>query len=123
MRVLIIDDSRAMRSMLALIMKDLGFESETAAHGGEALALLQRDAAFDLALIDWNMPEVNGYELLVAMRRDPIYTGIRCIMVTTETEVSQMLKALDAGADEYIMKPFTRDIMREKLQVLGLVAA
>lgn len=123
MRVLIVDDSRAMRSMLALIMKELGFTAVTAGDGREALEALGREAAFDLALIDWNMPGMNGFDLLTAVRADQRYAGMRCVMVTTETEMSQMMKALEAGADEYIMKPFTKDVMRDKLQMLGLVAA
>jgi two-component system chemotaxis response regulator CheY len=122
-RVLIVDDSRAMRSMLGLIMKELGFEGIPAEHGRDALDRLHAAGPFDLALIDWNMPEMNGFELLTAIRANPVWADMRCVMVTTETEMSQVVKALEAGADEYVMKPFTRDIMRDKLATIGLPVA
>lgn len=109
--------------MLGLIMKELGFEGVPAEHGRDALDKLASDGPFDLALLDWNMPEMNGYELLSAIRANPAHAGMRCVMVTTETETSQVVKALEAGADEYIMKPFTRDIMRDKLATIGFALA
>lgn len=109
--------------MLGLIMKELGFEGIPAEHGRDALEKLASAGPFDLALVDWNMPEMNGYELLTAIRANPVHAGMRCVMVTTETETSQVVKALEAGADEYIMKPFTRDIMRDKLATIGFAVA
>jgi len=109
--------------MLALIMKELGFEGVPAEHGRDALRRLDGEGPFDLALLDWNMPEMNGFDLLTAIRANPAWAEMRCVMVTTETEMSQVAKALEAGADEYVMKPFTRDIMRDKLATIGLVVA
>ena len=71
-------------------------------------------------LVDWNMPEMTGLEFVIAVREPPYSSPARLVMVTTETEVAQMIRALEAGADEYIMKPFTRDSIVEKLQLLGL---
>ena len=73
-----------------------------------------------LALVDWNMPEMSGIELVEAVRSDPAFSSLRIVMVTTETELSQVMRALDAGADEYLMKPFTRDDVVGKLELLGL---
>jgi two-component system chemotaxis response regulator CheY len=73
-----------------------------------------------LVLADWNMPELNGMELLKTLRRMPEMASLVVVMVTTETEVGQMTAALEAGANEYIMKPFTRDILVEKLQLVGI---
>jgi two-component system chemotaxis response regulator CheY len=112
-----------MRSMLGLIMKELGFDGIPAEHGRDANEKLASAGPFDLALLDWNMPEMNGFDLLTAIRANPEFSGMRCVMVTTETETSQVVKALEAGADEYVMKPFTRDIMRDKLATIGLVVA
>ena len=73
-----------------------------------------------LALVDWNMPEMSGIELVEAVRSDPAFSSLRIVMVTTETELSQVSRALEAGADEYLMKPFTRDDVVGKLELLGL---
>jgi two-component system chemotaxis response regulator CheY len=73
-----------------------------------------------LALVDWNMPEVNGFELLQQMRRNPELASVVVVMVTTETELDRMAAALEAGANEYVMKPFTREILVEKLQLAGI---
>jgi two-component system, chemotaxis family, chemotaxis protein CheY len=120
MRALIVDDSRAMRTILSRIVTALGFEVSVAVHGGDALAQLQAGARPELMLVDWNMPEMNGYELLKKVRADPAYANIKIVMVTTETEMSQIASALAAGADEYVMKPFTNEVIFEKLCLLGL---
>ena len=120
MRSLVIDDSRAMRSILHGILADLGFEVAEAADGREAMALLDSDPAFDLALVDWNLPEMSGLEIVASVRRDPRFAGLKLLMVTTETELQRVVQALDAGADEYIMKPFDRDMLVEKLVILGI---
>lgn len=119
MQALIVDDSRATRRMVGRILRELGFEVAEAANGREALARLAA-APPDLALVDWNMPELDGYELLCVVRRNPDWASVRILMVTTETEMSRMVRALEAGADEYIMKPFTTDVIREKLELLQL---
>lgn len=120
-KALVVDDSRAVRMILARTLKDLGYEIREAANGREALALIEQDKkAFSLLLADWNMPEVNGFELLRAVRRDPELASLTVVMVTTETEIEHMTAALDAGANEYVMKPFTREILVEKLQLAGM---
>lgn len=120
MRALIIDDSRAARMAIGRILQQLGFETEEAENGKQALASLQ-NGTFDVAMVDWNMPVMNGYELIQKVRQDPQLSDIMLVMVTTENESSQVIKALSAGANEYIMKPFTDEMIVEKLQILGLV--
>ena len=120
MKALIVDDSRAMRLILSRLMRGLGFDVSEARHGREALAHLNLNTDTTLALVDWNMPEMNGLELITAVRQDKRFTNLRLVMVTTETEMSQVIKALEAGADEYVMKPFTKDIIADKLGMLGL---
>ncbi len=123
MRVLIVDDSRAIRVMIGRIMKELGFETADAANGREAIAALEAGPVPALALVDWNMPEMNGLEFVEAARARPEWRDLRIVMVTTETEMAQVARALAAGADEYVMKPFTADVLRDKLELLNLTGA
>ena len=123
MRVLIIDDSRAMRAILKSAVTSLGFGFAEASNGLEGIDQLTNHGPFDLALVDWNMPVMNGLEFVTAARAKPELADMKIVMVTTEVEMSQVARALTAGADEYVMKPFTTDILREKLGMLGLVAA
>ncbi|MZG54320.1 MAG: response regulator [Nitrospinae bacterium] len=120
MRALVIDDSRAIRMILGQILKALNFEVFNAGHGLEALEKLKETGPLDLALVDWNMPEMNGYEFVCEVRKDDKYKDMRLMMVTTETEMSQVVKALEAGANEYVMKPFTKEMIVEKLTIMGL---
>ena len=120
MRALVIDDSRAMRSILSAILDELGFEVVQAVDGEQAEALLARDTGFDLALVDWNLPQMSGLELVRGLRARSDLAGLRLMMVTTETELIRVREALEAGADEYIMKPFDKEMLLEKLQLLGI---
>jgi two-component system chemotaxis response regulator CheY len=122
---MVVDDSRAMRMLMGRLLKDIGFEVAEAGDGSQALdSLRERLTAnpVQLALVDWNMPEMSGIELVEAVRSDPAFADLRIVMVTTETELSQVMRALEAGADEYLMKPFTRDDVVGKLELLGLSA-
>lgn len=120
-KALVVDDSRAIRMILTKILKELGFEVCEAANGQEALELMEVEKnAVSLVLADWNMPELNGFEMLQQLRRKPEFASLVVVMVTTETELNQMAAALEAGANEYVMKPFTRDILVEKLQLAGV---
>jgi two-component system chemotaxis response regulator CheY len=123
MDAIVIDDSSTMRRILRRIVSQHGFTVSEAGNGREALAVLaESDPVPDLALIDWNMPEMNGLEFIHAVRRDPRYSRLTLLMVTTESEQSQIVRALAAGAHEYLIKPFTADAVAEKLQLLGLTA-
>ncbi len=122
MRALVIDDSKAVRSIIGKIMRELGFgEIVEAGNGREALERLEEGKP-QIALVDWNMPEMNGYEFVCAVRADSAYDDLPLMMVTTETEMDKIITALEAGANEYVMKPFTKDVLREKLLILGLQA-
>lgn len=120
-KALVADDSRAVRMILTKTLKELGYEVCEAANGKQALEVMEAEkATVNLVLADWNMPELNGLELLKRLRQDPELSSLVVIMVTTETELDQMATALEAGANEYVMKPFTKDILVEKLQLVGI---
>ena len=120
MRALIVDDSKTMRMILGKTLKEIGFLVTEAGEGQEALDRLNQGEPVDLMLVDWNMPVMNGYELVCAVRANALLSGVRIMMVTTETSMSQMETALAAGANEYVMKPFTKEVLLEKLALLGL---
>ena len=120
-KALVVDDSRAVRMILAKTLKELGYEVREAANGREALEVIEAEkTAVTLVLADWNMPEINGLDLLKRLRQNPELSRLVVIMVTTETELDQMAAALEAGANEYVMKPFTKEILVEKLQLVGI---
>lgn len=121
-RAMVIDDSKAMRMILASTLAELGYEVSTAANGQEALECLkEQKPGLQLMLVDWNMPGLDGLEFVKRVRTIPFYASSALMMVTTETEVEQMAKALEAGANEYVMKPFTAEIIADKLRLMGLL--
>ena len=120
MRALVIDDSKAMRMIIIRIMQELGFDVCEAANGREGLAHLRQNDRVDVALVDWNMPEMDGLAFIRAVRAEEAYRDLCLMMVTTETELVRVQEALEAGADEYIMKPFDKEMLLEKLALLGI---
>lgn len=121
MYALIIDDSRAMRRILGRIVEPLGFSILEAEHGQEGIEQLSLHAdEIEVVLVDWNMPVMNGLEFVKAVRADESYRDKKLMMVTTETEPAQMARALMAGVDEFVMKPFTPEILIEKMQLIGV---
>jgi len=124
MKALVIDDSRTMRMLLKRILSEVGITDVVEAeHGLDALDKLREHDSFDVALVDWNMPEMCGYDFVRIVRTKREYDTMRLMMVTTESEMEQMVKALEAGADEYVMKPFTPDVIKDKLALIGVMAA
>ena len=119
-RALVVDDSRTIRSILGKKLVHLGFKVSEAENGQIALDVLRATPMVSLALVDWNMPVMNGLEFVKSVRAESIYDDMTIVMVTTETVTSQMLAALDAGANDYIMKPFTDEIIIERLMLLGI---
>lgn len=124
MRALVVDDSRAIRSVISRMLREMGYSVVEAGNGQEALDQLGTVGFVpELALLDWNMPVMDGFTLLTTLRADAKYSGMRIMMVTTETEMERMQAAIIAGANEYLMKPFTPDALRDKLGLLGLAQA
>ena len=121
-KALVVDDSKTIRTILGRILRELGYEVCEAGDGKQALKVMEAEKAnVQLVLADWNMPEMNGLELLKCLRKNPEFSLLKVIMVTTETEMGQMVSALEAGANEYVMKPFTKDILTEKLELVGIL--
>ena len=121
MKALVVDDSRAMRKIIGGALRKLGYEIQEAADGAEALEVLKSGPLPDLATIDWNMPVMDGLTLVGQIRANREYRAVTMMMVTTEAEHGQIVRALAAGAHEYLIKPFTPDALEEKLALLGLL--
>lgn len=120
MLALVVDDSRAVRATLRRMLKRFGFKVLEAGHGIEALDALQSvEAVPDLALVDWNMPEMDGLDFVRSVRKDRRFARLPVMMVTAETDSNQMARALMAGADEYAMKPLDEAALADKLTLLG----
>jgi two-component system, chemotaxis family, chemotaxis protein CheY len=123
MQALVVDDSRAMRAILTRLLDGLGFDVAQAGDGQEALEVLSSGVRPDVILVDWNMPVMDGLTFIKQCRAHDEYRDIVLMMVTTESEQSNIVRALAAGAHEYVIKPFTQEVITEKLQLLGLVNA
>ncbi len=123
MTALVIDDSRAMRALLARLLGELGFNVAEAGNGREGLEHLRTRGVPDVVLVDWNMPEMSGIEFVEAVRAVRDYDGMPLVMVTTETEMTRVVKALSAGLDAYVMKPFTKEAVVEQLERIGFGAS
>jgi two-component system chemotaxis response regulator CheY len=123
MLALVVDDSRAMRSILTRLLTNLGFDVAQAGDGAEALSVLNSGTQPDVILVDWNMPVMDGLTFIKNVRAREDLRDISLMMVTTESEQGQIVRALAAGAHEYVIKPFTDEVIAEKLALLGLVAA
>lgn len=121
MRALVIDDSRAMRRIVTSILTGLGFEVRDAGHGREGLDVLDEGWIPELVCVDWNMPVMDGLQFVSAVRSNPAWRSVTIMMVTSESEHTQIVRALAAGAHEYVIKPFTPDAIRDKLALLGLL--
>ena len=124
MKMLIVDDSKAMRTYLQSLATELAFQTEEAEDGRAGLnKLINNDPRepFAVALVDWEMPVMNGLELVQTVRRNRDFNSVKLMMVTPQNAMENVAQALAAGADDYLMKPVTRELLGEKLQILGMV--
>jgi two-component system chemotaxis response regulator CheY len=119
MQALVIDDSRAVRMLVGNILREQGYLVCDAGHGREGLQQLEANPDISLVLVDWNMPVMDGLEFIQAVRQQRAWDAVRIVMVTTETESEQVQRAISAGANEYVMKPFTPEVLIAKLSLLG----
>lgn len=120
MKALIIDDSSTVRSIIAKMLKEWGIENVQAENGEVAFSTLKQNPDVTIAFVDWNMPVMSGIQFVKLVRAEEKYNPVKLVMVTTETEMPQISTALEAGVDEYIMKPFTKEIFKDKLSILGI---
>jgi two-component system chemotaxis response regulator CheY len=121
MLAMVVDDSRAMRAIICGILREAGIGAVEASQGREALERLQDNPEVQLILVDWNMPVMDGLEFIQAVRARSEYQSVRIMMVTTETESDQVVRALEVGANEYLMKPFTKDVLIAKLSLMNVL--
>ncbi len=119
---LVVDDSRAIRRIAAEILLGFGFSVGEAEHGRAAIEFCNHTVP-DFVLLDWNMPEMDGISCLRALRAMALSPRPIVVMCTTESGMPKIREALEAGADEYIMKPYDRGVLLAKLEQLGLVEA
>ncbi len=123
MKALVVDDSKSMRNIVKAGLKQMNAfgEIKEAVNGVDALDKIKNEGPFDLVLLDWYMPEMEGYDCLVEIRKKPEWNDTKVMMVTTENQQENVIKAVMAGANEYLMKPFTPEMLEEKVKmVLGL---
>ncbi len=116
---LVVDDSKVIRKVARHILEALGFQVAEAADGAEALDAC-RAAAPDVVLLDWNMPVMNGIDFLRALATAGLARRPKVVFCTTENGMAYIRTAIEAGADEYVMKPFDRETLQSKLQIVGV---
>ena len=115
-KILVVDDSSTMRRILRMSLARCGYSDvEEAGDGNEGLAACQAKQ-FDLVMTDWNMPNMDGLQMIISLRAMPTYTTVPIVMVTTEGAKDDVIEALTRGATSYIVKPFTPETLSEKLQ-------
>ncbi len=117
-KALVVDDSKAIRQIEKKYLEELGFEVLEASNGEEALEVLETNPDISLILLDWHMPVMNGYEFLKRLRANPEYAEIKVMMVTTENQQKSVIEAIMAGANEYLMKPFDKEMLETKIRYL-----
>jgi two-component system, chemotaxis family, chemotaxis protein CheY len=118
-RALVVDDSRTTRRLLREFLSRLGFDVAEAENGLLGLDELRTLGSVELIVVDWNMPDMDGLSFIRAVRADDAFEDVRILMVTTEVEMDRVCEALSAGADEYLMKPFSPEMVADKLALLG----
>jgi two-component system chemotaxis response regulator CheY len=116
---LVVDDSKVIRKVARHILETLNFEVDEAEDGREALDRCET-AMPDVILLDWNMPVMSGMEFLRALRQASYALQPKVVFCTTENDIAHIRAAIEAGADEYVMKPFDRDTLQSKLQIVGV---
>jgi two-component system chemotaxis response regulator CheY len=117
-KILVVDDSKAIREIERKYLEELGFEVLEAENGEEAFKILEENSDIKLILLDWHMPVMNGYEFLLKLRSNLNWSDIKVMMVTTENQQKSVIEAIMAGANEYLMKPFDKEMLEVKVRYL-----
>lgn len=115
MRILVVDDFSTMRRIIKNLLRDLGFNNTSEADDGTTALPMLQNGPFDLLITDWNMPGMQGIDLLRAVRADPHLRALPVLMVTAEAKREQIVEAAQAGVNGYIVKPFTAQTLKEKI--------
>jgi len=115
-KVLVVDDSKAIREIEKKYLEEMGFEVLEAENGEIALKVLEENPDIKLILLDWHMPVMNGYEFLLKVRSNSNWSDVKIIMVTTENQQKSIVEAIMAGANEYLMKPFDKEMLETKIK-------
>jgi len=118
MKILVVDDSKAVRKIVRNMLNNVSCEVFEAEDGEKALDLIYEHGYFDLILLDWNMPKIDGYEFLRTVKENPDWKGIKIIMITSKNDQESVIEALKAGADEYLMKPFDQKMLLTKIEMV-----
>jgi len=116
MKILVVDDLPTTRLFIKRLLKKIGFEHIILAEDGESALNELKNTTFDLILSDWQMPHMNGLELLNSVRKNASHRNVPFIMITTETEKEKVIEAMKAGVDQYMIKPLNMDVLREKIE-------
>ncbi len=122
MKVLVIDDSRTMRKLLASYLLEFTSSILEAEDGIQGIEQLEKNLPLDLVLVDWDMPRMCGLDFVRAIRTNPAYAGMKILMITSHNTREDIGQALEAGATDFLMKPMTEEMLRDKLHVLGAIA-
>ncbi len=120
MKILLSEDTDLGRDLIKAFLEPLHFEIDTTSDGLAALTQLKINPNYDALMLDWDMPQLSGLELLKILRGDPQFDNIKIIMITGHNEIEHVKDALEYGANEYLMKPFSQEMLLEKLELLGI---
>lgn len=115
MKILVVDDFSTMRRIIRNLLRDLGFTNTFEADDGSTALPMLKEGNFDFLITDWNMPKLNGIDLLQQLRKDTSLSSIPVLMVTSEAKRDQIIEAAQAGVNGYIVKPFTAHVLKEKM--------
>ena len=115
MKAIVVDDSKMMRTVEQKALESMGWEVKQAANGVEAIDVMAAMGQCDLALVDWQMPEMDGLSLVKHLRADSKFGKVTIIMVSSNAVMESIQEALDAGANDFVMKPFTVDALKERI--------
>ncbi len=116
MKILVVDDFSTMRRIIKNLLRDLGFNNTSEADDGNTALPMLKNGDFDFLVTDWNMPGMQGIDLLKAVRQDPALSTLPVMMVTAESKRDQIIEAAQAGVNGYIVKPFTAQVLKEKIE-------
>jgi two-component system chemotaxis response regulator CheY len=122
LRVLIVDDSKMMRSLLSSYFCGLGCETVLAEDGVQALHELESKGRFEVATVDWDMPRMDGLQFIQAVRQRPQFNALKLLMLTERSSMEDVSRALEVGANQYLMKPVTCETIQDRLCLMGLLA-